>query len=87
MLWDENLFYVLANLKNLNVWATLKNTMLLFHNNDSAFLYIQMGDTYNYYWNECFKCQLIAFISKPYTEKETLFLNDWTLPDQTKMQK
>jgi len=50
MVWDENALYVLAELSETDLWATLKNhDEIVFHDNDFEIFVDPDGDTREYY--------------------------------------
>ncbi len=80
MLWDENYYYVLAEIKEPHIWANLKQRdTIIFYNNDFEIFIDPDGDTHNYYEIELNAYNTIwdLFISKPYREGNVV-LNDWT---------
>ena len=50
MLWDDNYFYIGADLVEPNLWATMKeHDSVLFHENDFEFFIDPNGDNHEYY--------------------------------------
>ncbi|MDX1365345.1 MAG: carbohydrate-binding family 9-like protein, partial [Arenibacter latericius] len=50
MLWDNDYLYVLAEMEEPHVWATLKQRdTVIFYNNDFEIFIDAEGDTHNYY--------------------------------------
>src|SRR5262249_47687589 len=50
MLWDDEYFYVAAELEEPHVWATLTNhDAVIFHDNDFEVFIDPDGDSHNYY--------------------------------------
>jgi len=50
MLWDDEYFYIAAELEEPHVWATiLKRDSVIFHDNDFEIFLDPEGDTLNYY--------------------------------------
>ncbi|MEE2658803.1 MAG: carbohydrate-binding family 9-like protein [Candidatus Latescibacterota bacterium] len=50
MLWDDDFFYVAAELEEPHVWATLtERDAVIFHDNDFEVFIDPNGDTHNYY--------------------------------------
>ncbi|WP_417940468.1 carbohydrate-binding family 9-like protein [Flavobacterium sp. RS13.1] len=82
MLWDENNFYILANIEEPHVWANLKQRdTIIFYNNDFEVFIDPDGDTFNYYELEinALNTAWDLFLSKPYRENNVV-LNDWDIP-------
>ena len=82
MLWDDNYFYVAAELEEPNVWGTLtKHDSVIFHDNDFEVFLNPTGDT-----NKYFEFELNAlntgwdlFLPKPYL-KGGKADNGWEIP-------
>lgn len=69
MIWDPTNLYVLADIKEPHVWATLKQRdTIIFYNNDFEIFIDPEGDTHNYYELEVNALNTIwdLFLSKPY---------------------
>lgn len=50
MLWDEQYFYILAEITEPDIWATYaQHDMVIFHENDFEVFIDPDGDTHNYY--------------------------------------
>jgi hypothetical protein len=50
MLWDDEFFYIAADMEEPHVWATLtKHDSVIFHDNDFEVFIDPDGDTLNYY--------------------------------------
>ncbi len=50
MLWDDNFFYIAAELEEEHLWATYdERDMVIFHENDFEVFIDANGDTHNYY--------------------------------------
>jgi hypothetical protein len=82
MLWDESYFYILAEIEEPHVWATLKQKdTIIFYNNDFEVFLDPDGDTHNYYEFEmnALNTTWDLFITKPYREKNAPILNDWNV--------
>jgi hypothetical protein len=80
MLWDENYYYILADIKEPHVWANLKERdTVIFYNNDFEVFIDPDGDTHNYYEVEINALNTVwdLFINKPYRELDNVVLNDW----------
>lgn len=79
MLWDDNYYYIFAELKEPHVWANLKERdTVIFYNNDFEVFIDPDGDTHNYYELEINALNTVwdLFINKPYRDKNVV-LNDW----------
>ncbi|WP_317043384.1 carbohydrate-binding family 9-like protein [Polaribacter haliotis] len=80
MLWDENYYYILAEMKEPHIWADItKRDEVIFYNNDFEVFIEPDGDTHNYYELEinALNTAWDLFISKPYRESDGVILNDW----------
>ncbi|WP_242155784.1 carbohydrate-binding family 9-like protein [Aestuariivivens sediminis] len=80
MLWDENYFYIFADIKEPHVWGTLKQRdTIIFYNNDFEIFIDPDGDTHNYYELEINALNTVwdLFLGKPYREINNAVLNDW----------
>ncbi|KJD35097.1 carbohydrate-binding family 9-like protein [Tamlana sedimentorum] len=81
MLWDDKYYYILAQLEEPHVWATLtKRDTIIFHNNDFEVFIDPDGDTHNYYELEinALNTAWDLFVSQPY-RKNNVVLNDWNI--------
>lgn len=82
MLWDDQYFYIAAELEEPHVWATLtKHDSVIFHDNDFEVFLNPSGDTLNY-----FEFEINArntgwdlFLPKPY-KKQGKADNSWEMP-------
>ena len=82
MLWDENYYYILAELKEPHVWATLKQRdTIIFYNNDFEVFIDPDNDTHNYYETELNALNTVwdLMITKPYRENNNPVVNDYTV--------
>ena len=80
MLWDENYYYILAEIKEPHVWGNIKERdAVIFYNNDFEVFIDPDGDTHNYYELEinALNTAWDLFIGKPYRELNSPVLNDW----------
>ena len=80
MLWDENYYYILAEMKEPHVWGDItERDAVVFYNNDFEVFIDTNGDTYNYYELEINALNTVwdLFINKPYRETDNVVLNDW----------
>ncbi|QTD39366.1 carbohydrate-binding family 9-like protein [Polaribacter batillariae] len=80
MLWNENYYYILAEIKEPHIWADItERDAVIFYNNDFEVFIDPDGDTHNYYELEinALNTTWDLFISKPYREDSTVVLNDW----------
>ena len=69
MLWDKDYLYVLAEMEEPHVWATLKQRdTVIFYNNDFEIFIDPDGDTHNYYEYEMNAHNTLwdLFLTKPY---------------------
>lgn len=82
MLWDEKYYYILAEIEEPHVWATLKQRdTVIFYNNDFEVFFDPDGDTHNYYEYEmnALNTTWDLFVTKPYREKNAPIVNDWNI--------
>ena len=80
MLWDENYYYILAEIKEPHVWGNIKERdAVIFYNNDFEVFIEPNGDTHDYYELEinALNTTWDLFINKPYREIDNVVLNDW----------
>lgn len=80
MLWDENYYYILAEIKEPHVWGDItERDAVIFYNNDFEVFIDPDGDTHNYYELEINALNTVwdLFINKPYRELDNVVLNDW----------
>ena len=69
MLWDNDYLYILAEMEEPHVWATLKQRdTVIFYNNDFEIFIDPDGDTHNYYEYEMNAHNTLwdLFLTKPY---------------------
>jgi hypothetical protein len=69
MLWDDNYFYVAAELEEPDIWATLtRHDSVIFHDNDFEVFLNPTGDTRNYFEFEinALNTGWDLFLNKPY---------------------
>lgn len=69
MLWDNDYLYVMAEMDEPHVWATLKQRdTVIFYNNDFEIFIDPDGDTHNYYEYEMNAHNTLwdLFLTKPY---------------------
>lgn len=81
MLWDEDYFYVFAELEEPHVWGNLKQRdTVIFYNNDFEVFIDPDGDTHNYYELEVnsLNTQWDLFLTKPY-RNGTKVLDSWDI--------
>lgn len=82
MLWDDNYYYILADIKEPHVWGTLKQRdTIIFYNNDFEVFIDPDGDTHNYYELEinALNTAWDLFLNMPYRESGNIVLNDWNI--------
>lgn len=71
MLWDDQFFYIAAELEEPDVWATLKkHDAIIFYDNDFEVFIDPDGDTHRYYELEinAFGTEWDLFLDKPYRD-------------------
>ncbi|HDL17951.1 MAG TPA: carbohydrate-binding family 9-like protein [Bacteroidetes bacterium] len=71
MLWDDRYFYVVADITESDVWATLKKRdSVIYHDNDFEVFIDPNGDTHRYYELEinAFNTEWDLFLDKPYRD-------------------
>jgi hypothetical protein len=81
MIWDEDNLYFFAQLKEPQVWATLKQKdTVIFYNNDFEIFIDPDGDTHDYYELEINALNTIwdLYLSKPYRNGSHV-LNNWDI--------
>ncbi|PCI36044.1 MAG: carbohydrate-binding family 9-like protein [Flavobacteriaceae bacterium] len=81
MMWDQQYFYILAQMEEPHVWADItERDAIVFYNNDFEVFIDPDGDTHNYYELEinALNTAWDLFITKPYREGNVV-LNDWTV--------
>lgn len=82
MLWDDDYFYVAAELEEPHVWATLtKHDSVIFHDNDFEVFIDPNGDTLEYYEFEinALNTGWDLFLDKPYRHGGKA-RNEWEIP-------
>ena len=82
MLWDDEYFYVAAEMEEPHVWATLtKHDSVIFHDNDFEVFIDPNGDTLEYYEFEinALNTGWDLFLDKPY-RKGGKARNEWEIP-------
>lgn len=82
MLWDDQYFYVAAELEEPHVWATLtKHDSVIFHDNDFEVFIDPNGDTLEYYEFEinALNTGWDLFLDKPYRHGGKA-RNEWEIP-------
>lgn len=82
MLWDDEYFYVAAEMEEPHVWATLtKHDSVIFHDNDFEVFIDPDGDTHEYYEFEinALNTGWDLFLDKPYRQGGKA-RNDWEIP-------
>lgn len=71
MLWDEEFFYIAAQMVEPHVWATLtKHDSVIFHDNDFEFFIDPDGDNHEYYeWEvNALNTTWDLFLQRPYKD-------------------
>ena len=69
MLWDDQYFYILAQMEEPHVWANLKQKdTIIYYNNDFEVFVDPDGDTHNYYEFEFNALNTVwdMFLTRPY---------------------
>jgi hypothetical protein len=82
MLWDDNFFYVAAELEEPHVWGTLTNhDAVIFHDNDFEVFIDPNGDNHDYYEFEinALNTGWDLFLKKPYKDGGPAS-NEWEIP-------
>ena len=82
MLWDDNYFYVAAELEEPHVWATLtKHDSVIFHDNDFEVFIDPDGDNHEYYEFEinALNTGWDLFLPRPYKDGGSA-MNNWEIP-------
>ena len=72
MLWDENYFYIFAQMEEPHVWANLKeHDSVIFYDNDFEVFIDPDGDTYRYYELElnALNTAWDLFLDRPYRDE------------------
>lgn len=82
MLWDDDYFYIAAELEEPHVWGTLtEHDAVIFHDNDFEVFLNPSGDTLNYFEFEmnALNTGWDLFLPKPY-KKRGKADNSWEIP-------
>jgi len=82
MLWDDDYFYVAAELEEPHVWGTLTNhDAVIFHDNDFEVFIDPDGDNHEYYEFEinALNTGWDLFLKKPYKDGGPA-MNEWEIP-------
>ena len=82
MLWDDQYFYIAADLEEPHVWATLtRHDSVIFHDNDFEVFIDPDGDTLEYYEFEinALNTGWDLFLPKPYRHGGKA-RNEWEIP-------
>jgi hypothetical protein len=82
MLWDENFFYIAAEIEEPHVWGTLtRHDSIIFRDNDFEVFIDPNGDTLEYYEFEinALNTSWDLFLDKPYRHGGKA-RNDWEIP-------
>jgi hypothetical protein len=82
MLWDDQYFYIAAELEEPHVWATLtEHDSVIFHDNDFEVFLNPSGDTLNYFEFEmnALNTGWDLFLAKPYRKGGSAD-NSWEIP-------
>lgn len=82
MLWDDEFFYIAADLEEPHVWGTLTDhDAVIFHDNDFEFFIDPSGDNHEYYeWEvNALNTTWDLFLPKPYKDGGKAD-NSWEIP-------
>lgn len=82
MLWDDQYFYVAAEMEEPHVWGTLtKHDSVIFHDNDFEIFIDPDGDNHEYYELEinALNTEWDLFLTKPYRDSGVP-VNAWEVP-------
>lgn len=82
MLWDDEYFYVAADMEEPHVWATLtRHDSVIFHDNDFEVFIDPNGDSLEYYEFEinALNTGWDLFLNKPYKQGGKA-RNEWEIP-------
>ena len=82
MLWDDDYFYVAAQLEEPHVWGTLtKHDAVIFQDNDFEIFIDPDGDNHEYYEIEinALNTEWDLFLKKPYRDGGPA-INEWEIP-------
>ena len=82
MLWDNEYYYILAQIKEPHVWADIEeHDAVIFHNNDFEVFIDPKADVHGYYEIEVNALNTIwdLFITKPYRDAGNETLNEWEM--------
>lgn len=82
MLWDDEYFYVAAEMEEPHVWATLtEHDAVIFHDNDFEVFLNPSGDSLNYFEFEinALNTGWDLFLPRPYKQKGRAD-NSWEIP-------
>lgn len=82
MLWDDQYFYVAAELEEPHVWGTLtKHDSVIFHDNDFEVFIDPDGDNHEYYELEinALNTEWDLFLKRPYRDGGPA-VNEWEIP-------
>ncbi len=84
MLWDDEFLYLLADIDEPDLWATLqKHDSVIFHDPDFEVFIDPDGDGLNYIELEINQLNTTwdLFISRPYRFDDAHILHDWEMPE------
>jgi hypothetical protein len=82
MLWDENYFYIAAELEETDIWATLtKRDDIIFYDNDYEVFIDPNGDTHRYVELEinAFNTIWDLLLIQPYRDIKKAAIHDWDI--------
>lgn len=82
MLWDENYFYIAAELEETDIWATLtERDDIIFYDNDFEVFIDPDGDTHRYVELEinAFNTIWDLLLIQPYRDMRKAALHDWDI--------
>jgi len=82
MLWDDNYFYVAADLEEPHIWGTLTTRdAVIFQDNDFEVFIDPDGDSHEYFELEINALGTVwdLFLIKPYRDKQQVALDAWDI--------
>lgn len=80
MLWDENYFYIAAEIDDPDIWGTIKNRdEVIFYDNDFEIFIDPDGDTHRYAEFEMNALNTVwdLLLIKPYRDTKNAAVNNW----------
>ena len=80
MCWDDEFFYIAADLEEPHLWATIKKRdAVIYHDNDFEFFIDPSATTHNYLEFEmnAFGTEWDLLLTAPYRDRGNMYLNSW----------